>query len=199
MIPAYNRQGIKVGAFSLFNKEEEEKRFYLFIYPDFSAYHTIKNNIWEDNVFRKAAQPFYDETAPEPVYSNYETFLSEAFDKIPQLRMPDKDRGLFELRLYHSPNDEANRRKVGMFNAEEIDVFDKVGIHSVFYGDILAGSRMPALMYLTWYKDKEAREEAWGKFGKHPDWIGMKDKPEYAHTATNNTSTYLLPLPYSQI
>lgn len=199
LIPAYNRQGIQVGVFSLHNKEEQEKRFYLFAYPDLPTFHILKNKIWEDNVFTEAAQPFYDETAPDPVYSNYETFLSEVFDKIPQMRMPDKDRGLFELRLYHSPNEEANRRKIAMFNIEEIDLFDKVGINSVFYGDILAGPRMPALLYLTWYKDPAAREEAWSKFGQHPDWNAMKDKPRYAYTATDNTSTLLSPLSYSQI
>ena len=111
--------------------------------------------------------------------------------------MPDKNRTLFEFRLYHSPNEEANQRKVKMFNLEEIDVFDKVGINSVCYGEILSGTQMPALIYLTWYKNEKTRNEAWDKFRSHPDWIGMKDKPEYANTATNNTSILLSPMPYS--
>ena len=199
LIPAYNRKGIKAGAFAPYKKEETERRLLLFIYPDIATYQSVKQNIWKDDTFRKAAQPFYDTTAPSPVYSNFESFLCEAFDKIPHFKMPDKERTLLELRTYHSPNEEANQRKVAMFNKDEIAIFDNVGINSVCYGEILAGSRMPALMYLTWYKDEPTRNAAWDKFRVHPDWQRIKGLPEYAYTATNNQSLYLSPLPYSQI
>ena len=95
--------------------------------------------------------------------------------------------------------DRANQRKVAMFNKDEIDVFDKVGINSVCYGEVLAGPIMPAVMYLTWYKDEPTRNAAWDKFRAHPDWQRIKNLPEYAYTATRNTSLFLSPLPYSQI
>jgi len=114
------------------------------------------------------------------------------------MRTPDKSRTLFEYRNYYSPNEEANKRKIKMFNAEEIDLFDKVGINSVCYGEIFAGTRMPALIYLTWYKDEETRNEAWGAFGRHPDWNAMRNKPEYKNTATNNQFILLSPMQYSQ-
>ncbi len=199
LIPAYNRLGIKVGAFKLYDKKMPEQRFYLFVYPDISSYHKVKRNIWKDSAFKKEAQAFYDLSAPNPVYTEFESYLCEAFDKIPQLKMPDEDRTVFELRHYHSPNEEANQRKVRMFNVDEMDVFDKVGIHPVCYGEVLAGPHMPALMYLTWYKNKETHDEAWRAFGNHPDWHRIKDLPEYAYTATNNTNRVLVPLPYSQI
>lgn len=199
LIPAYSRKKIKVGAFAPYKKEEKAQRLLLFVYPDIQTYQQVKREIWDDAAFRKAAQPFYDATAPDPAYSNFEGFLCEAFDKVPHLLTPGKERTLLELRTYHSPNEEANQRKVAMFNKDEIAVFDKVGIHSVCYGEILAGSRMPALMYLTWYKDEPTRGEAWKQFGSHPDWKRIKGLPEYAYTATNNTSLLLTPLAYSQI
>ncbi|MDH6357667.1 NIPSNAP family protein [Parabacteroides sp. PF5-9] len=199
LIPFYNRKKVKVGAFSLYKKEEVEQRWLLFIYPDMSTYYQLKKDIWKDQAFMQAAQPFYDATAPAPVYSNIETYLCEAFDKIPTHREPDKNRGLFEIRIYHSPNEEANQRKVRMFNVDEIDIFDKVGVNSVCYGEILAGPRMPALMYLLWYKDEEARSAAWTEFSKHPDWQRIRGLKEYAHTATNNQSIFFSPLPYSQL
>ena len=159
----------------------------------------MKRTIWNDTEFRKAAQPYFDKTAPNPAYFNFESFLCEAFDKVPSLLMPDKSRTMFELRTYHSPNEEANQRKVAMFNKDEIDVFDKVGINSVCYGEVLAGPIMPAVMYLTWYKDEPTRIAAWDKFRTHPDWQRIKNLPEYAYTATRNTSLFLSPLPYSQI
>jgi hypothetical protein len=201
LAPAYRRKGITIGAFKLFRKKDDEKeqRHILFIYPDIATFHKVKKEIWEDSAFKQAAQPFYDATAPAPVYSNFETYLSEAFNKIPVHRKPGSERTLLEIRIYHSPNEEANQRKVKMFNVDEIAIFDKTGVNSVLYGEILAGPRMPALMYLTWYKNEETRSEAWKQFGSHPDWKRISALPEYAHTATNNQSIFLSPLPYSQL
>lgn len=201
LIPAYNRQHIKTAAFKLYKLKEEEKeqRHVLFMYPDIETYLKVKKTIWEDPVFRRESEPFYKQTASDPVYSNFESYLSEAFDKIPVHRIPDSSRTLFELRIYQSPNEEANQRKVKMFNKEEINLFDEVAINSVLYGEILAGSRMPSLLYLTWYKDEETRNEAWKKFGSHPEWKRMSALPEYANTATNNKSIFLSPMSYSQL
>lgn len=199
LIPAYNRKQVTVGAFKPFKEEDPDKRYLLLIYPNIATFHTVKVDIWKDQAFRQAAQPFYDTTAPSPVYTAFETYLCEAFDKIPIHRTPDKNRTLLELRIYHSPNEEANQRKVRMFNVDEIDIFDKVGINSVCYGDILAGPNMPALTYLTWYKDEPTRTAAWAAFSTHPDWQRIRQLPEYANTATNNKSILLSPLPWSQI
>jgi hypothetical protein len=200
-LPAYNRKNIKCGVFRLYKVKESEKeqRHLVFIYPDIETYFRIKKSIWEDREFRQKAQAFYDATAPAPVYSEFASYLSEAFDKIPVHRNPDPLRTLFEIRIYHSPNEEANRRKVRMFNSEEIDLFDKVAINSVLYGEILSGPNLPALLYLTWYRDENTRGEAWEKFRNHPDWKRMSALPEYAHTATRNQSIFLSPLPCSQL
>ncbi len=199
LIPAYSTFNIAVGAFTLYKKEEQEKRFYLFVYPNITTYHKVKKEIWKNESFRKAAQPFYNTSAVNPVYTEFETFLCEAFDGIPKLSKPDKNRTVFEFRNYKSPNEEANQRKVHMFNVDEMAVFDKVGINPVCYGEVLAGPRMPSLIYLTWYKDIDTRNEAWKKFGEHPDWLRIKVLPEYANTATDNKNTLLSPMPYSQI
>ena len=198
LIPAYNRQDITVGAFSLFKQEEKEQRYLLFVYPDLMTYNKVRQAVWDDADFQKAAGPFFEASAPNPVYSEFETNICEAFDKIPEMRMPDKNRTLFEYRCYHSPNEDANKRKIKMFNLEEIDLFDKVGINSVCYGEILSGTRMPALIYLTWHKDEDTRNEAWKVFGGHPDWQLIRSKPEYKNTATNNLVKLLSPMPYSQ-
>jgi hypothetical protein len=199
LIPAYNRKGIKVGAFGLYEEKDVAQRFYLFIYPGIATFHKVKKEIWDDLVFRKAAQPFYDKTAAAPVYKKFESYLCEAFDGIPRLKTPDKGRTLFHLRHYRSPNEEANQRKVKMFNEAEMAIFDKVGVNPVCYGDVLIGPHMPSLMYLTWYKDKASHDASWAAFGSHPDWNAIKSLPEYAHTATDNTNRLLLPLDYSQI
>ena len=199
LIPAYNRKNIKVGAFKLYEPKDAEQRFYLFVYPNITTYYKVKKDIWKDSAFMKEAKPFFDESAPKPVYTEFDSYLCEAFDKIPQMKTPDKNRTLFHLRHYHSPNEEANQRKVKMFNDGEIAVFDKVGVNPVCYGEMISGPHMPALMYLTWYKDKATHDAAWDKFKVHPEWLAMRGLPEYANTANNNTNRLLSPMDYSQI
>ncbi|MDR2498402.1 MAG: NIPSNAP family protein [Tannerellaceae bacterium] len=199
LIPAYNRMGITVGAFAPEMAGETLQRYFLFIYPNLATYHEVKLKLWDDKAFREAAQAFYDSSAAAPVYSEFVSYLCEAFDKVPRMLKPDKSRTLFEWRNYKSPNEEANRRKVKMFNSGEIDVFDAAGINSVCYGEVLAGPRMPSLVYLTWHKDKATRDEAWKKFGGHPEWQRMRNLDEYKYTATDNQVVLLTPLAYSQI
>jgi hypothetical protein len=199
LIPAYNRLGITVGAFAPEQAGETQQRYYLFIYPNIERYHVVKLKLWDDKDFRRAAQPFYDSSAAAPVYGEFVSYLCEAFDTVPRMLKPDKSRTLFEWRNYRSPNEEANQRKVKMFNSGEIGVFNAVGIHSVCYGEVLAGPRMPSLVYLTWHKDRATRDEAWKKFGAHPEWQRMRNLEEYKYTATDNQVVLLTPLSYSQI
>ena len=198
LIPAYNRCGVSVGAFSLFKEEENEQRYLLFVYPDLMIYNKVRQTVWSDADYQNAARSFFETSASDHAYTEYETYICEAFDKIPKMRMPDKNRTLFEYRCYHSPNEDANQRKIKMFNAEEIDLFDKVGINSVCYGEVLSGTHMPALIYLTWSIDEPTRNEAWATFSAHPEWKEMKGKQEYKNTATRNQVKLLSPLPYSQ-
>ena len=198
LIPAYNRQGVGVGAFELYQPGETALRYLFFAYPDIETFRQVSRAVWDDPDFRRDAQPFFDTTAPDPVYTNFETYICEAFDSLPRMRKPGEERTLFEFRIYHSPNEEANLRKIKMFQEGEIAIFDEVGINSVCYGNVLAGPRMPALTYLTWYKDEPTRNAAWDGFRTHPEWLRMKALPEYAHTATNNTNRLLAPMSYSQ-
>jgi len=198
LIPAYNRNNISVGAFKLFNAEDKDQRYLLFVYPCLMTYNKVRQAVWNDAEYQRIARSFFDASAPNPAYSLFETYICEAFDKMPQMRIPDKSRTLFEYRNYGSRNEDANKRKIKMFNTEEIDLFDKVGINSVCYGEVLSGTRMPSLTYLTWYKDDDAYKAAWDAFRVHPDWNQMRVRPEYSNTATNNQGTKLSPMPYSQ-
>ena len=86
-----------------------------------------------------------------------------------------------------------------MFNEGEIALFDKTGISSVCYGDILAGPGMAALFYMTCHENETSRNAAWKTFSDHPDWKAIAGNKEYANTATNNKMTLLTPMDYSQL
>jgi len=200
LIPACNRLNVKAGAFQPMEYAEgEPQRYYLLlVYSSIGHYLKVKHEIWNDTLFRAAAQPFFDHSAAEPAYSNFEGYLCEAFNAMPQMRIPEENRSIFEFRLYRSPNEEANQRKISMFNDAEIEIFDETGINSVCYGEVLAGAKMPSLIYLTWYENLEKRNAAWDNFRVNPRWVELRKDPKYARTATDNTRQLLLPLPWSQ-
>jgi len=51
------------------------------------------------------------------------------------------------------------------------------------------------------FDNEEAQKSAWQKFIKHPDWIALKSRPEYADKKIlcGITNILLKPAPYSQI
>lgn len=199
LIPFLNKKGVKVGAFGEYGQTEPPVIYYLHIYPSMAEYLMIKKEIWKDSGFIQAGKSYFETTAELGTFTRFETYLLEAFDAIPQLRMPSKERGLLELRTYESNNEEAGQRKIKMFNNEEIAVFDKYGLRSVFFGEILAGPQMPALMYMLEFKDMEERKANWKKFVDSAEWDVMKNKPEYANTVSVVNKVFLVPLDYSQI
>ncbi len=210
LIPAYERQGVKTGAFthaidSLTVKQREAfvgkptQRIVLFVYEDFEMYKEVKEKIWNDKKYRKAAQSFFDASTQEHVYSNLESYLCEAFEKFPEMEKPAKGEHLFELRTYWSPNEEANERKIAMFNNDEMKVFNQAKLHDLCYGKVLAGPRMPALIYLTSYKDLESRAEAWANFRANELWQKIKVLPQYKYTAVKNRVELIISLPYSSL
>jgi hypothetical protein len=152
-----------------------------------------------DPGFTEASRAYNSIPASEAVYNRYESFLLEAFDKMPSLARPAEKKGLFELRIYESASEDAGRRKISMFNNEELALFLKVGLHPVFFGRILAGGYMPALMYMVGFKDMADRDAAWGRFGAHEEWNTMRVKPEYADTVSNIHKIFLTPAEYSQV
>ncbi|MEO1100033.1 MAG: hypothetical protein AAFX57_20120, partial [Bacteroidota bacterium] len=75
------------------------------------------------------------------------TSLIRSTSGFPQL-MKREDAELFELRIYHSKNEDALRRKAKMFKDSEFVIFDEVGLPMVFFGYNIVGGEMPCLTYL---------------------------------------------------
>jgi hypothetical protein len=162
-------------------------------------YFSLQQEMVTDQTFQSNAKTYNELPADKPLFGRYETYLLEAFDSMPQMRNPDPKRGLLELRTYESYNEDAGRRKILMFNKEEIKLFDKVGLKSVFFGKILAGKQMPALMYMLWFENMEERTKLWDKFRVTEEWNIMRVKPEYANTVSTVNKIFLLPEEGSQI
>lgn len=199
VIPFLNRRGAKVGAFNEYSLEEPPVMYILHAHKSPADYYDAAQAMKSNTTFLDAAKEYSQLPADSPVFFRYETFLMEAFDAIPRIKQPDSNRGLFELRTYESYNEDAGIRKVKMFNNEELPLFEKVGLHPVFFGQLMAGQYMPALTYMLWFKDMDERTANWAKFVSSLEWNTMKNKPEYANTVSKVKKKFLIPADFSQL
>jgi hypothetical protein len=199
LIPFLGKMKVKLCAFNEYSLEEPAKLYILLAYPDQDTYFRTQAAASTDETFRKASDSYNKIAASDAVYTRYETFLLDAFDAFPSLSVPAEKKGLFELRIYESASEDAGRRKILMFNSEEITLFLKVGLQPVFFGNILAGEYMPALIYMVGFKDMAERDANWGKFGSSDEWKKMSSKPEYADTVSNIHKIFLTPTDYSAV
>ncbi|UCD61660.1 MAG: NIPSNAP family protein, partial [Flavobacteriaceae bacterium] len=164
LIPALNEQGINnIGAFEEIGDALPKKIYLLIAYDDLDDYQKILARLKKDQVFLQASKE-YSNTAQEdfPV-ERYVTSLFTAFDGLPNIVKPAEGSMVFELRTYEAYNEDAFQRKVKMFNESEFGIFDEVGLHSVFFGEKIAGPQMPCLTYLLAFRDMAERDTNWSK------------------------------------
>lgn len=203
LVPALNRQGIKpVGVLV---PVETEKKFELNVFvvvPHKTAETFIAENakLLGDAAYRKDAAALFETTSKNPVYTDCQTFLLQCFEKVPALETPNLGQErIFELRRYRSFNIERNAAKIKMFeHAGELPLFRELGLNPIFFGEMLAGKRLPNLMYMVGFSSAEQHSEAWKKFGSHPKWREISGNPEFADTATEIDRAILKPSAGSQ-
>ena len=202
-IPALNRLGIKpVGVF--YPIEGLSLIYVLLVHRSVQSFATLTHRLSEDQEFLDKGSAFLNAPAESPAYKSMEVSLHLAFEGMPTLERPVEAPGrIFQLRIYESPSVSAGQKKIQMFNAGEIAVFRKTGLHPVFFGETLAGTKMPNLTYMLGFKDMAESKANWKQFGGDPDWQALRSMPEYTDRAIIRkggiTNLYLKPADYSQI
>lgn len=199
LIPFLKKKNAGFAAFTEYSMNEPVVMYTLVAYADGSAYLSSQADMLSDPEYLKSAEDYNSIPASAAVFTRYETFLLQGFEKFPLFTRPAEKKGLFELRLYESASDDAGRRKIAMFNNEEIPLFLKVGLMPVFFSKIIAGQHMPGLMYMIGFKDMAERDAAWGRFTESEEWKVMREKPEYADSVSNIQRVFLIPTAYSEI
>ncbi len=138
----------------------------------------------------------------EPLYNRYEHFLLRAFKDMPLMKVPTnnklKTERIYELRSYESPTEEKYLNKVHMFNeGGEITLFKELQFNAVFYADVLFGSKMPNLMYMTSFDNIESRNQHWKAFVESATWKKLVAMPFYQNNMSALHSQLLRSTPYS--
>lgn len=205
-LPALHRAGIaKVGVFKpapdAANATAEQKLFVLIPFKSAGDFAKLEKKLDKDQTYKTASQGYWNAAPKSPPYARYESILMEAFEGMPNLRVPQlqgaRTERIYELRSYEAATEKLHLNKVDMFNKGEIQLFDKLGFNAVFYGRVLAGSKMPNLMYMTTFENKEARDAHWKTFGNDPEWKKMSSDPQYANNFLRMDSYLLQPTAYS--
>ena len=200
LMPALNRQGVKaVGVFREMGKTDPAKLYVLIPHPSMESYATAAARLASDTGYAAASQGYNQLMPDKAPFARYSTSLLRAFDALPQMVMPAKESRIFEIRTYEGYSEDAVRRKVKMFNVDELPVFYKVKLNPVFFGEVIAGEHMPCLIYMLTFKDMAERDANWKAFSADPDWKRMSAAPEYANTVSNIIRVFLEPAAYSQI
>ncbi len=171
---------------------EPKKIWVLISYPDTTIYLQAQN-LSSNKSYQQSAAAYNAILQEERLYNRYTSSLLLAFDGIPQMDGNVNDSSLFELRIYEGYSEDAVRRKIKMFNTEELPLFDEVELHPVFFGEMISGPYRPCLVYMLHFKDMAERDANWAKFGSHPDWHEMRAKEEYANTVSNIRREFLVP------
>lgn len=204
LIPALNRQGIKpVGVFIPVEKEEKYRQNVFVVIPHktVESFVTLTLKLLADESYKKDAVALFETTSKDPVYLDSESMLLYGFETCPKLELPKlgSDR-VFQTRLYRSFNIEKNAAKIHMFDhGGELALFRKLNMNPIFFGDAVIGKKLPNLTYMIGCENQEKHDAAWKEFVKHPDWIKIRDLPQYADTATEIDRVVLKPSPGSQI
>jgi hypothetical protein len=206
LIPGLNRLGIKpVGVFSQEIGAGNPAIYVLIPSMSVDLLSTVDLHLERDAEYLKAGERFLQAPATEPAYERLETSLLLAFEGHPKMTVSSEaahnSARVFELRTYESPSDRDHRRKIEMFHNGEFDIFQRAGFSQVFYGDTLAGPRMPNLTYMIGFDGLSERDAKWKAFFSDPDWKKLSANPKFAfESIVSNVNNYILtPAAYSQI
>ena len=129
----------------------------------------------KDKVYPEASKSFTDAPFNDPPYTREECILLKAFKNMPHFEIPAYSTSpaerIFELRSYESATEAKAIKKIEMFNdGGEISLFASLKFNAVFFGEVLSGSHMPNLIYMTSFSDMKAHDEHWKEFGSSSEW-----------------------------
>jgi hypothetical protein len=204
-VPALHRSGIKsVGVFKPVKEDTvNTNRLYVLIpFQSLSDWEKISGHLAKDKDYLAAGSDYINASHTDPPYLRIETMLMKSFKHMPAPAVPalkgNKSERVYELRSYEGATEKLYQSKVHMFNeGNEIKLFTKLNFNAIFYAEVLSGTRMPNLVYMTSFENKTDRDAHWKAFVDDPDWKAMSSLQQYKNTVSHIDIYFLYPTPYS--
>jgi hypothetical protein len=201
--PAISKAGaITVGQFSPIVAADSPFILVLSSYSSLDAYDQALTRVWSDEGYLKAAARA---TSGPLLFERMEVGLLRGFPSFPGIEVQPADASkparLFEMRTYESNSMLSLKKKIKMFGDGEIDIFRKYGMAPIFFGEQIAGGRMPNLTYMVAFDNVTAREACWRGFGGSPEWKKLSSTPGLSdgEVVSNISNMLLSPLAGSQV
>ena len=206
-IPALNRTGINnVGVFKLIEEKNlEVKHIYVFVpFKSVNQFEQLEDKINIDKKYLEDGTDYINTSHDNPPYVRIENILLRAFTSMPKYGVPEHtslpSERIYELRSYQAATEKLYHKKVEMFNSGgESKIFMDLGFQPIFFGEVISGSTMPNLMYLTTFEDKTSNESHWHAFRDSPDWLLLKEDKQYDNTVSKIEKLFLHPTDYSEL
>lgn len=206
-IPAMHRAGVKdIGVFKpIADDPAVGTKIFVFIpLKNLGDFEKLNDKLESDKKYQTAGADYINAKYDNPPYERIESILIKAFSKQPSYFVPKhatpRSEQIYELRSYEGATEKIWKKKVEMFDeAGEMEVFQALKFNEVFYGEVISGSRMPNLMYMTSFKDMKTHDDLWGAFGSHPIWVKLKDMEEFKNTVSHIDKYLMHPTDYSDI
>ncbi|WP_291101079.1 MULTISPECIES: NIPSNAP family protein [unclassified Flavobacterium] len=204
-IPSLKKLGIKaIGVFKPIKNENDsiKKIIVLIPFSSMSQFLSLDEKLARDKTYLAAGADYLNSSYKQPPYKRIESILLKAFPDHPIL-IPSKLDGpranrIYELRSYESATEAYYKNKVDMFNAGgEIKLFNRLGCNAVFYAEVISGTKMPNLMYMTTYANQESRDAHWKAFSSSPEWKSLIAMEKYKNNVSHIDITFLYPTEYS--
>lgn len=194
----------QIGVFKpIANATSSDKRIYVLIpMQKMEEAVSLYPRIEKDPVYVQNAKAYTDAAYNNPPYSRIETILLRAFQLAPQLTPPhltgNKADRVYELRSYEGATEKYYWNKIHMFNqGDEIGLFKDLNFNAIFYGEVISGSRMPNLMYMTSFENMADHDKHWDAFVKSPTWKRLSTDPFYQNNIVKLDITLCHPAAYS--
>jgi hypothetical protein len=204
LIPALHRLNIRqIGVFKPIEQDTADQKIYLLVpYTSLDQAISIREKLVNDKQYVSAGKEYIDAAYTNPPFNRIETIHLKAFSHQPQLTVPQlkgaRAERVYELRSYEGHTEKIFKNKVHMFNeGGEVTLFKRLNFNAVFYSEVVAGSRMPNLMYMTTFENRADRDAHWKAFGDDPEWKKLSSMPEYQKNVSKIEIFFLRPTEYS--
>lgn len=206
-LPALHKAGFShIGVYHwIGNDTSDEKRVYVFIpLHTLEDMNKIEDLMVTDKQLQETGSEYWNAAYDKSPFQRVEITVLKAFTGMPVWKAPDlkgnKTDRVYELRSYEGPTERLYRQKVDMFNkGGEIALFKQLQFNAVFFAEVIAGSHMPNLMYMTSFDNLESRNTHWKTFSSNPEWLRMKDLPQYLNTVSKADIQLLHPTAFSEL
>ena len=203
-LPALHRIGIKsVGVFKPVEQDTADQKIYVLVpCNSLEKLIALDQDLTKNSQYLADGKDYIEADYKNPPFARIETIILQAFPKAPEPAFPHltaaKTERVYELRSYESATEKYNINKVKMFNdGNEVALFKRLGFNAVFYSEVIAGSHMPNLMYMTTFNSKQDRDKHWETFSNDPEWKALVATPEYQNNVSHNDIVFLHPASYS--